>query len=93
LKWKMVVCLLSDSLFIDGQAIEGIFDCFMIQEIAVQGAEIVPQQIIESKILFIRGKKVMLDKDLAVLFMCTDFQLMCKPTTIFERVYVTLLAS
>ena len=30
--------------------------------------EIVPQQIIESKILFIRGKKVMLDRDLAVLY-------------------------
>lgn len=30
--------------------------------------EIVPQQLIESKILFTRGKKVMLDKDLAVLY-------------------------
>lgn len=30
--------------------------------------EIVPQEIIESKILFIRGKKVMLDRDLAVLY-------------------------
>ncbi len=30
--------------------------------------EIVSQQIIESKILIIRGKKVMLDKDLAVLY-------------------------
>ena len=30
--------------------------------------EVIPQQIIESKILFIRGKKVMLDKDLAVLY-------------------------
>ncbi|MEK6589778.1 MAG: ORF6N domain-containing protein [Nitrospinota bacterium] len=34
----------------------------------MQGTEIVPQQIIESKILFIRGKKVMLDRDLAVLY-------------------------
>ena len=54
---------------------------------------LVPQELIEKKIYIIRGQKVMLDKDLAVLFMCTDFQLMCKPTTIFERVYVTLLAS
>lgn len=29
---------------------------------------IIPQQIIESKILFIRGKKVMLDRDLAILY-------------------------
>ena len=28
---------------------------------------IVPAEIIESKILFIRGKKVMLDRDLALL--------------------------
>lgn len=40
----------------------------MIQETAMQGTEIVPQQIIESKILIIRGKKVMLDRDLAVLY-------------------------
>ena len=30
--------------------------------------ELVPQEIIESKILIIRGKKVMLDRDLAVLY-------------------------
>lgn len=30
--------------------------------------DVVPQEIIETKILFIRGKKVMLDKDLAVLY-------------------------
>lgn len=30
--------------------------------------EIVPQQIIESKILIIRGRKVMLDRDLSVLY-------------------------
>jgi hypothetical protein len=29
---------------------------------------LVPEEIIESKILFIRGKKVMLDRDLAVLY-------------------------
>src|SRR4030042_6237664 len=29
---------------------------------------IIPQEIIENKILFIRGKKVMLDKDLAMLY-------------------------
>jgi len=34
----------------------------------MQSMEVIPQQIIESKILFIRGKKVMLDKDLAVLY-------------------------
>ncbi len=30
-------------------------------------SSIIPQQIIENKILFIRGKKVMLDRDLSVL--------------------------
>ncbi len=30
--------------------------------------EIVPQQIIESKIYLLRGKKVMLDRDLATLY-------------------------
>ena len=34
----------------------------------MQKVEIVPQQVIESKIFIIRGKKVMLDKDLAVLY-------------------------
>jgi len=34
----------------------------------MQGTEIILQQLIESKILFIRSKKVMLDKDLAVLY-------------------------
>ena len=31
-------------------------------------SSMIPQQIIESKIFFIRGKKVMLDRDLAVLY-------------------------
>jgi hypothetical protein len=31
-------------------------------------SEIIPQEIVESKILFIRGRKVMLDKDLALLY-------------------------
>ena len=31
-------------------------------------SEIIPQEIVESKILFIRGKKVVLDKDLAALY-------------------------
>jgi hypothetical protein len=30
-------------------------------------SEIIPQEVVENKILFIRGKKVMLDKDLAAL--------------------------
>lgn len=34
----------------------------------LKAAEVIPQQIIESKIFFIRGKKVMLDRDLAVLY-------------------------
>jgi|SRR3989304_2776138 len=34
----------------------------------MQSTEVIPQQIIESKILIIRGKKVMLDRDLAVLY-------------------------
>ncbi len=35
---------------------------------ADMGSSIIPQQIIENKILFIRGKKVMLDRDLAILY-------------------------
>lgn len=34
----------------------------------MQNIEIVPQQVIESKIFIIRGKKVMLDRDLAILY-------------------------
>ena len=34
----------------------------------MQGTEVIPQQLIESKILFIRSKKVMLDRDLAILY-------------------------
>lgn len=34
----------------------------------MQNVEIVPQQVIESKIFIIRGKRVMLDKDLAILY-------------------------
>jgi hypothetical protein len=37
-------------------------------QLDMQSAEIVPQQLIESKILFIRGKKVMPDRDLAALY-------------------------
>lgn len=38
-------------------------------------SEIIPQEIVESKILFIRGKKVMLDKDLAALYGVETFNL------------------
>ncbi|MBI5044118.1 MAG: ORF6N domain-containing protein [Nitrospirae bacterium] len=31
-------------------------------------SSIIPQQIIENKILFIRGKRVMLDRDLSILY-------------------------
>jgi hypothetical protein len=34
----------------------------------MQSTELIPQQIIESRILLMRGKKVMLDRDLAVLY-------------------------
>jgi phage regulator Rha-like protein len=34
----------------------------------MQSTEVIPQQIIEGKILIIRGKKVMLDRDLAALY-------------------------
>lgn len=34
----------------------------------MQGTEVVPQEIIDGKILIIRGKKVMLDRDLAALY-------------------------
>lgn len=38
-------------------------------------AEIVPQEVIENKILLIRGRKVMLDKDLAALYGVTTSNL------------------
>lgn len=34
----------------------------------MQGLELVPQQLIENRIIIIRGKKVMLDRDLAFLY-------------------------
>ena len=34
----------------------------------MQGTEVIPQQLIENKIFIIRGKKIMLDRDLAVLY-------------------------
>jgi ORF6N domain-containing protein len=34
----------------------------------MEGKDLIPQEIIESKILRLRGKKVMLDRDLAVLY-------------------------
>ncbi|MBI5740539.1 MAG: ORF6N domain-containing protein [Nitrospirae bacterium] len=37
--------------------------------------EIIPQQVIESKNLFLRGKKVMLDRDLAALYGVETFNL------------------
>jgi len=37
--------------------------------------DLIPQEIIESKILLLRGKKVMLDKDLAVLYGVETFNL------------------
>jgi len=33
-----------------------------------KASEIIPQEVIENKILLLRGKKVMLDKDLAILY-------------------------
>jgi hypothetical protein len=37
--------------------------------------EIIPQEVVESKILLLRGKKVMLDKDLAALYGVETFNL------------------
>lgn len=34
----------------------------------MQNIQVIPQQVIESKIFIIRGKKVMLDRDLAILY-------------------------
>lgn len=38
-------------------------------------SDIVPQEVIETKIIFIRGKKVMLDKNLAQLYGVTTSNL------------------
>lgn len=38
-------------------------------------SNIIPEEIIENKILFLRGKKVMLDKDLATLYRVETFNL------------------
>src|SRR3990172_5532057 len=40
----------------------------------MQGTEVIPQQLIENKIFIIRGKKIMLDRDLAVLY-CVETKL------------------
>lgn len=40
----------------------------MKKEIEKQKTSLIPQEVIESKILVIRGKKVMLDRDLALLY-------------------------
>lgn len=34
----------------------------------MQNIQVIPQQVIESKIFIIRDKKVMLDRDLAILY-------------------------
>ncbi len=39
-----------------------------MKDLTGKTSDIIPQEIIENKILFIRGKKVMLDKDLAILY-------------------------
>lgn len=39
----------------------------MIKE-ALKGKMIVPQEIVESKIFFMRGRKVMIDRDLSTLY-------------------------
>jgi len=41
----------------------------------MQGLELVPQQLIENRILIIRGRKVMLDRDLAMLYGVETFNL------------------
>ena len=41
---------------------------FRKTEIVMQNTEVVPQQLIESKIFIVRGKKVLLNSDLAVLY-------------------------
>ena len=41
----------------------------------VKGRDLLPQEIVESKILLLRGKKVMLDRDLAVLYGVETFNL------------------
>jgi len=39
------------------------------------GQDLIPHEIIESKIFLIRGKRVMLDKDLAELYQVETFNL------------------
>lgn len=41
----------------------------------VKGRDLLPQEIVESKILLLRGKKVMLDRDLAMLYGVTTSNL------------------
>ena len=41
----------------------------------MKGRDLLPQEIVESKILLLRGKKVMIDKDLAVLYGVETFNL------------------
>jgi len=51
----------------DGEESWGVKE-FRGTEIVMQNTEVVPQQLIESKIFIVRGKKVLLNSDLAVLY-------------------------
>ena len=51
--------------------------------------EIVPQEILESKILVIRGHKVMLDRDLAALYGVETRALNPSPLTRFDPPLLT----
>jgi phage regulator Rha-like protein len=47
----------------------------IVQEIDMQDLKLIPQQLIENRILIIRGRKVMLDRDLAMLYGVETFNL------------------
>ncbi|MDI6745021.1 MAG: ORF6N domain-containing protein [Thermodesulfovibrionales bacterium] len=51
----------------------------------MKGRDLLPQEIVESKILLLRGKKVMLDKDLAMLYGVTTGNLNKAVTRNIER--------
>ena len=51
----------------DSRKLRPPLECYKMRRANMESS-IIPQQIIENKNIFIRGKKVMLDRDLAILY-------------------------
>jgi hypothetical protein len=61
------MCIRIDRIFMSKGGVNAFCDK-RNRKISMQNMEIVSQQVIETKILIIRGRKVMMDRDLAILY-------------------------